>query len=133
MGFAGLVLFGLLILLPGVAGLFLPLPLWLPSTFMALLSLITYRLYQHDKMQAQSGGWRVPESTLHFAELCGGWPGAFLAQRRLRHKCSKGSYQIVFWLIVLAHQVISVDIYLDFGHTLKAIHQIGGLLTGLDG
>jgi uncharacterized membrane protein YsdA (DUF1294 family) len=25
----------------------------------------------------------------------------FMAQRRLRHKCSKGRYQFVFWLIVL--------------------------------
>jgi hypothetical protein len=30
----------------------------------------------------------------------GGWPGAFVAQRRLRHKCVKRKYQIVFWLIV---------------------------------
>jgi len=41
---------------------------------------------------------------LHLLELLGGWPGAFLAQRRLRHKCSKRRYQFVFWLIVLAYQ-----------------------------
>jgi hypothetical protein len=42
-------------------------------------------------------------------ELLGGWPGAFLAQRRLRHKCSKVSYQFVFWLIVLAYQFAAFD------------------------
>jgi len=27
----------------------------------------------------------------------------------LRHKCSKGSYQVVFWLIVLAYQFAAFD------------------------
>ena len=131
MGFGGWIAFGLLILLPGVAGLFLPLPLWLPSTFMTIVSMITYRIYGHDKKLAQGGGWRVSESTLHLAELCGGWPGAFLAQRRLRHKCSKSNYQFVFWLIVLAYQIVSVDIFFGFGHTLEVIRRIGSLLGNL--
>jgi uncharacterized membrane protein YsdA (DUF1294 family) len=59
----------------------------------------------------------VPEATLHLAELLGGWPGAFLAQRRLRHKCSKASYQIVFWGIVVLFQIASVDVML--GHQLS--------------
>jgi uncharacterized membrane protein YsdA (DUF1294 family) len=45
--------------------------------------------------------------------LLGGWPGAFLAQRRLRHKCSKGSYQFVFWGIVLLYQLAAADVLLD--------------------
>jgi uncharacterized membrane protein YsdA (DUF1294 family) len=36
-------------------------------------------------------------------------PGAYLAQRRLRHKSSKRSYQVVFWLIVLGYQLVAVD------------------------
>ena len=32
--------------------------------------------------------------TLHTLELIGGWPAAFLAQRWLRHKCSKRSFQM---------------------------------------
>ena len=55
---------------------------------------ITYGMYADDKQRAASGAWRVPESSLHLAELLGGWPGAFLAQRWLRHKCSKASYQV---------------------------------------
>ncbi|OYV04943.1 MAG: hypothetical protein CFE26_14190 [Verrucomicrobiales bacterium VVV1] len=131
MGFGGLLAFGLLILLPGVAGLFLPLPLWLPPTFMTILSVITYRMYAHDKKLAQSEVWRVSEATLHLAELCGGWPGAFLAQRRLRHKCSKRTYQFVFWLIVLSYQIVAVDVFFDYGYTLKAIAEIGGFLKAL--
>ena len=76
------------------------------------LSAITYGIYAHDKHQAVSAGWRVPESTLHLAELLGGWPGALLAQRRLRHKCSKVTYQIVFWSIVILFQIAAVDVIL---------------------
>jgi len=41
--------------------------------------------------------------------LLGGWPGAFLAQRRFRHKCSKVSYQVVFWVIALTYQLVAFD------------------------
>ena len=74
-----------------------------------VLSAFTYWAYACDKRRAQQGGWRVPEAQLHFLELLGGWPGAWFAQRRLRHKISKGSYQVVFWLIVLGHQVFAFD------------------------
>jgi uncharacterized membrane protein YsdA (DUF1294 family) len=46
---------------------------------------------------------------LHLLELLGGWPGAFIAQRRLRHKCSKRQYQVVFWAIVLLYQTTAFD------------------------
>lgn len=60
-----------------------------------LLSLFTYLLYAHDKRAARRQRWRTRESTLHLLALLGGWPGALLAQRRLRHKSSKASFQ--FW------------------------------------
>ncbi|MFK7911172.1 MAG: DUF1294 domain-containing protein [Akkermansiaceae bacterium] len=74
-----------------------------------LVSLITYRFYAADKKHARAKRWRTSESTLHFLELIGGWPGAFIAQRRLRHKCSKENYQSVFWLIVIGYQYIALD------------------------
>ena len=58
--------------------------------------------------------WRVSEANLHLLELLGGWPAALLAQRRLRHKCSKGSYQFMFWLIVLGHQFAAGDSFQDW-------------------
>lgn len=73
------------------------------------LSLVTFAAYRSDKRRAEAGDWRIPESTLHIAELVGGWPGGFLAQRIFRHKISKTSYQIEFWIIVLVHQLIAVD------------------------
>ena len=79
-----------------------------------LLSLITFLAYRSDKRRAEADDWRIPESLLHFAELIGGWPGAFLGQRSFRHKTSKVSYQLVFWLIVLIHQLVALDCLLDW-------------------
>ena len=62
-----------------------------------------------DKRRAREHGRRIPENLLHLTELCGGWPGAFLAQRRLRHKVSKVGFQVQFWLIVLTHQLAAYD------------------------
>jgi heme/copper-type cytochrome/quinol oxidase subunit 3 len=33
--------------------------------------------------------------------LVGGWPGALVAQQKLRHKSQKQSFRIVFWITVL--------------------------------
>lgn len=63
-------------------------------------SLVAFVAYALDKSAAQKGGWRTPESTLHFFSLVGGWPGALLAQRTLRHKSRKQSFQAAFWVTV---------------------------------
>ena len=73
------------------------------------ISLFTYLSYRSDKRRAEAGEWRIPEATLHLAEVAGGWPGAFLAQRNYRHKTAKLSFQVVFWLIVLLHQLVALD------------------------
>lgn len=73
------------------------------------MSVLSIFQYWHDKQSAQNGTWRTPEKQLHAVELLGGWPGALLAQQLLRHKTQKGSYQGVFWLIVLVHQVYWLD------------------------
>ena len=74
-------------------------PVWL----YLCAGLATFMVYAVDKVQAKRGGWRIPERILHLMELAGGWPGALMAQRLLRHKSSKSSYQMVFWLIVAVH------------------------------
>lgn len=72
----------------------------------ALNSLCALMVYAEDKWRAQRQCWRVPEFCLHMWELLGGWPGALVAQRLFRHKRSKLSYQIVFWLAVAANLVL---------------------------
>ena len=69
----------------------------------ALMSGITFLVYAADKARARRGDWRIPEATLHLLAILGGWPGALLAQRRLRHKNRKLLFQGIFWMIVLVH------------------------------
>ena len=76
----------------------LPLILILAYSVMSLLTFITYAI---DKSAARTGRWRTKESTLHLFALLGGWPGAFYAQNRLRHKSSKSEFKAVFWLTVI--------------------------------
>lgn len=66
-----------------------------------LMSLLSYAVYAADKQAARQGRRRVPERTLHLLALLGGWPGALLAQQRLRHKSRKAAFRAVFWLTVL--------------------------------
>lgn len=64
-------------------------------------SLVAFSAYALDKSAARNGRWRTKESTLHLIGLAGGWPGALTAQRLLRHKSRKQSFQIVFWVTVI--------------------------------
>jgi uncharacterized membrane protein YsdA (DUF1294 family)/cold shock CspA family protein len=77
--------------------------------YAVLISVMSYASHTLDKRRARAKEWRVSESALHLPELLGGWPGSFLAQRRLRHKVSKAGYQILFWFIVLAWQFAAFD------------------------
>ena len=94
------------------------------GAYVLLLNVLTYWVYARDKQRAEEGEWRVPEVWLHLLELLGGWPGAFLAQRRLRHKCSKGSYQFVFWLIVLLYQFVAFDSLQDWQLSRAALNRL---------
>jgi len=69
----------------------------------AVMSLVCFIAYGLDKRQAGNGGRRVSERTLHLMAFLGGWPGALIGQRQFRHKTQKGSFRIVFWLLVVAH------------------------------
>lgn len=81
----------------------------LPALAYLLASVVAFALYARDKHQARNEGRRTPEKVLHAVELLGGWPGALLAQQVFRHKTRKASYQVLFWLIVLLHEVIWLD------------------------
>jgi uncharacterized membrane protein YsdA (DUF1294 family)/cold shock CspA family protein len=81
----------------------------IPLILYPLMSLLTFGLYADDKSRAQRGKRRTPEKTLHLFELAGGWVGGFIAQKILRHKSVKTSYQIEFWVIVTLHIAFWVD------------------------
>jgi uncharacterized membrane protein YsdA (DUF1294 family) len=92
----------------------------LPLAAYGVVSVLAFLLYWRDKRQAQTEGRRTPENILHAVELAGGWPGALIAQQVFRHKTRKVSYQVLFWAIVLLHQVFWLD-QLFLGGTLLSI------------
>ncbi|MEQ9460589.1 MAG: DUF1294 domain-containing protein [Phycisphaeraceae bacterium] len=68
-----------------------------------VLGVVVFVLYALDKRAAVKGRARTTEGTLHLLELMGGWVGAMIARRLLRHKSRKVSFRVVSWLIVVAH------------------------------
>lgn len=74
------------------------LALWYAAT-----SIVAMLTYWRDKRAAQRGGQRTPEATLHLIALLGGWPGALLAQQLFRHKSSKPTFQLRFWITVVVN------------------------------
>jgi uncharacterized membrane protein YsdA (DUF1294 family) len=77
------------------------------TVLVTVASLVAYVLYWIDKRRAVASGRRIPESTLHWVSLLGGWPGAIVAQRRLRHKTQKMTFRVTFWTTVLLHLVVA--------------------------
>ena len=75
-------------------------------TLYLIASIITFLVYAHDKSAAKHNRWRTKESTLHSLALLGGWAGALLAQKVLRHKSSKASFQLVFWVTVVVNVAV---------------------------
>ncbi|WP_223505612.1 DUF1294 domain-containing protein [Pseudomonas sp. GL-RE-29] len=106
--------------------LFGSMSLWLrgvsliPLAAYGIVSVLAFLLYWSDKRKARADTWRTPENVLHAMEFAGGWPGALLAQQVFRHKTRKVSFQLVFWLIVLLHQVFWIDM-LFLGANLLAL------------
>lgn len=94
------------------------------ACYAVAISLITIIAYASDKRRAQRSDWRVSEAKLHLLEIMGGWPGAWLAQRYLRHKCSKRSYQVVFMVIILIYQYAAYDSLHRWRYTDFAVQTI---------
>ena len=109
--------------------LFGSLTMWLrgislvPFAAYFVVSVLAFFLYWRDKHKARTNTWRTPENILHGVELAGGWPGALIAQQVFRHKTRKVSFQILFWMIVLLHQVFWID-QIFLGSNLLTLHPV---------
>lgn len=86
-----------MVLLFGLMSARLP---WVVAALYVVASVVTLFAYTLDKTAARNRAWRTKESTLHVLALVGGWPGALVAQKMLRHKTSKESFQALFWVTV---------------------------------
>ena len=76
---------------------------WLICLVYLASSLLTFCVYAFDKSAAMNRRRRTSEDTLQTMSLCGGWPGALIAQRLFHHKSKKASFQVNFWFIVVLH------------------------------
>lgn len=81
------------------------LPVWVLAWY-AAINLATFLLYAHDKNAAQTGSWRVQEATLHKLALAGGWLGASLAHKILRHKSQKPAFRQLFYLTLFGNLLL---------------------------
>ena len=117
----------LLIVLLGLALLASFLVGFTPLIFSLLIvfsSVMTYAAYAKDKKAAINNEWRVPEKTLHLMSVFFGWPGAVIAQERLRHKTQKTSFVVMFWVTVSIN--IGVIYALHTPDGFKYINQMVG-------
>lgn len=76
---------------------------WLAGFVLLLVSIvniITYWVYMQDKQAAQRQARRVPENTLHLLAVLGGWPAAYLAQEKLRHKTQKQPFRKIYFCTI---------------------------------
>ena len=80
-------------------------PAWAALLY-AGASLLCFVLYGVDKAAARAGRGRISESMLLSLGLVGGWPGAIVAQLVFRHKTSKRSFRVRFWLSVAVNAAI---------------------------
>jgi uncharacterized membrane protein YsdA (DUF1294 family)/cold shock CspA family protein len=99
-GFISIVVAVCFLIIVGISVISARIPLHILALYMTA-SLLTFIMYAWDKSAAKSGEWRTQESTLHLMSLAGGWPGALIAQQKLRHKTKKQSFRLVFWVTVL--------------------------------
>jgi uncharacterized membrane protein YsdA (DUF1294 family)/cold shock CspA family protein len=76
--------------------------------YLVSINLSTFLFYGYDKMIAGSSILRVPEWILHGLAICGGSPAGLASQKLFRHKTIKGSFQMVYWTIVMLQIVILV-------------------------
>jgi uncharacterized membrane protein YsdA (DUF1294 family)/cold shock CspA family protein len=92
------------------------------------ISILTYLVYAEDKSASQTGRWRTSELLLHLLSIAGGWPGAIVAQERLRHKSSKRSFRNIFWITVALNSAGLFWLTTDSGkRMMESISYILGL------
>lgn len=81
----------------------------------AISSMLTYFIYAKDKQAAKNDQWRISESTLHLYSLLFGWPGAIVAQQKLRHKSKKQSFRTVFMFTVIINVALIAALHTNDG------------------
>ena len=67
---------------------------------LSLVNVATYWFYAQDKEAARLGNRRIPKQNLHLLAFLGGWPAAWLAQQKLRHKTQKQPFRRIYFCTI---------------------------------
>jgi uncharacterized membrane protein YsdA (DUF1294 family) len=78
------------------------------GSYLLAINAATFALFAWDKRAARAHRWRVPESHLLVAAGLGGSPAAVVARLALRHKSSKRSFSVAFWVLLAAQWIALV-------------------------
>ncbi len=112
---------GFLLLLAGMVW-FAQLPLPVFGAYLGA-STLTFLAYWRDKSAAENKGWRISENSLHLFSLLGGWPGALLAQRLLRHKSIKRSFLIIYAMTVVLNCCVLAALFFAADASMQSGNQ----------
>jgi uncharacterized membrane protein YsdA (DUF1294 family)/cold shock CspA family protein len=74
--------------------------------YLLAINFTTFVLYGYDKFISNTEKLRVPELNLQLLALLGGSPSALMAQKFFRHKTIKGTFQVIYWVIVVLQIVL---------------------------
>ena len=88
--------------------------LWILLIYYTVINIIAYLLYWNDKVSAQKGKWRIPESTLIGVGFLGGGIGCLLGMKHFRHKTKHWKFKICVPLSIILHiaAIVMLIIYI---------------------
>ena len=77
----------------------MPLPIDHLIEALSAMNFCAFAAFGLDKARAESGAWRIRESTLLWLALLGGSPGAWAGRSAFRHKTRKQPFNA--WLLTI--------------------------------
>ena len=80
----------------------------LVGIYLLLVNVSAFGAFAIDKAAAESGRWRIPESTLLMLAFVGGSLGALIGQRVMRHKTRKQPFRALLIAIALFHIAFAI-------------------------
>lgn len=86
-------------------------PVWLPGSWLVLISLISIIVTVADKSAARRGRRRVPERTLLLLAALGGAVAMYITMRLIRHKTRKAKFMVGIPAIFLSELAVAATVW----------------------